>query len=58
MELWDFQDQGQRIYGKKSTCFLNGELDADCRIVRDDRVQGGGIQSTLEAIVDSSGRMG
>jgi hypothetical protein len=39
-------------------CFLNGEFDTDSRIVRDDRVQGGGIQSTLEAIVDSSGRMG
>ena len=30
----------------------------DCRVVRDDRVQGGGIQSTLEAIVDSSRRLG
>jgi ribosomal protein L44E len=28
------------------------------RIVRDDRVQGGGIQSKLEAIADSSGRLG
>lgn len=31
---------------------------AECRIVRDDRVQGGGIQSTLETLVDSSGRLG
>jgi hypothetical protein len=30
----------------------------DCRIVRDDRVQGGGIQSTLEAMVDTSRRLG
>jgi len=30
----------------------------DCRIIRDDRVHGGGIQSKLEAIADSSGRMG
>jgi len=40
---------------------LSGSGTEDLRkekIVRDDRVQGGGIQSTLEAIVDSSGRMG
>jgi len=34
------------------------DLRKEKRIVRDDRVQGGGIQSTLEAIADSSGRMG
>jgi hypothetical protein len=30
----------------------------DARLVRDDRVDGGGIQSKLEAIADSSGRLG
>lgn len=33
-------------------------VKVDGRIVRDDRVQGGGIQSKLEAIADSSGRLG
>ena len=43
---------------KEKYAFVAGRWGADRRIVRDDRVQGGGIQSTLEAIVDSTGRMG
>jgi hypothetical protein len=44
------------IYGKKrGFTFLTS---ADGRIVRDDRVSGGGVQSKLEAIADSSGRLG
>ena len=34
------------------------DLRQEKRIVRDDRVDGGGIQSKLEEIADSSGRLG
>ena len=45
---------------KQGVVGLGGQEDLrkDGRIIRDDRVEGGGIQSKLEAIADSSGRLG
>ena len=48
-----------KMYGNRGrmTLAMRGAL-ADFRIVRDGRMEGQGIQSTLEEIADSSGRLG
>jgi hypothetical protein len=51
------RDWDLRIYGRMAGITPLKVL-SDCRIVRDDRLQGGGIQSKLEVLVDSSGRLG
>jgi transcription elongation factor Elf1 len=49
---------GATVDLRKEERFYIFVIPADDRIVRDDRVSGGGVQSKLEAIADSSGRLG
>jgi hypothetical protein len=49
---------GATVDLRKEERFYIFVTPADDRIVRDDRVSGGGVQSKLEAIADSSGRLG
>ena len=37
---------------------LRKDAVGSTRIIRDDRIQGAGVQTTLEALADSSGRLG